>query len=281
MKTYILNIKDCIAISNVLSPSLLTLSIAICIAACGNKNIKNPETDRITVTRSVHLTKDSDSPMCKVSMDIIYVKDTEGEKSKSINNAIEKRLFDMSDVGMKHAADSFATRYTTEYMENFAALYKADRGDENKTSWYNFYYNIQTSVGNGKPGVMVYKIDSEYYEGGAHSIKQIFYLNFDNETGKPLTVNDIFVPGHTKQLNSIVLDALKEKAEAEDINELQDKGYLCSTEMFVPENFIIGEDGITFIYNTYEIAPYDNGMTELYIRYSDIRKLMKSDNKNS
>ena len=47
-------------------------------------------------------------------------------------------------------------------------------------------------------------------------------------------------------------------------------------DMFPTENFIIGEETLTFIYNPYEIAPYNMGMTELIIPYSDIEKILKT-----
>ena len=36
-------------------------------------------------------------------------------------------------------------------------------------------------------------------------------------------------------------------------------------DMFVSENYIIGDDKVTFIYNPYEIAPYSEGTIKLDI----------------
>jgi hypothetical protein len=46
-------------------------------------------------------------------------------------------------------------------------------------------------------------------------------------------------------------------------------------DMFAPENFILGKDDITFIYNPYEIAPYAMGKTELILTYDDMDDIMK------
>lgn len=60
------------------------------------------------------------------------------------------------------------------------------------------------------------------------------------------------------------------------MSALRDKGYLYSMDMFPSENFILGEETITFIYNPYEIAPYNVGSTELIIPFSDIKDLLKN-----
>lgn len=43
------------------------------------------------------------------------------------------------------------------------------------------------------------------------------------------------------------------------------------------DNFSIGAKGITFLYNTYEIASYANGPTELFLTYHEIKDLLKPD----
>ena len=47
-------------------------------------------------------------------------------------------------------------------------------------------------------------------------------------------------------------------------------------EMFPSENFILGNETITFVYNPYEIAPYAVGSTELIIPFGDIKDLLKN-----
>ena len=48
-------------------------------------------------------------------------------------------------------------------------------------------------------------------------------------------------------------------------------------DMFPSENFILGEEAITFIYNPYEIAPYEKGSIELTLAYSELDDILKND----
>jgi hypothetical protein len=77
-------------------------------------------------------------------------------------------------------------------------------------------------------------------------------------------------------LTAVLLKALKEKTGSDDLAALKEKGYLNAMDMFPTENFILGEETITFIYNPYEIAPYNMGSTELIIPYNDVDKILKT-----
>ena len=59
------------------------------------------------------------------------------------------------------------------------------------------------------------------------------------------------------------------------MRSLREKGYLYSSDMYASDNFLLGSDGITFIYNPYEIAPYELGMTELTVDYDYIEDILK------
>jgi len=79
-------------------------------------------------------------------------------------------------------------------------------------------------------------------------------------------------PGFEQKLNEQLLEALLDKTGAKDINQLHEEGYLYSMDMFASENFILGDDEITFIYNPYEIADYSKGRIELKIDIDELKK---------
>ena len=100
-------------------------------------------------------------------------------------------------------------------------------------------------------------------------------MNFDRKTGEQIELKDIFVPGFEQTLNNILLKALIEKTGSKDEQDLREKGYLYSMDMFAPVNFVMGKDSMTFIYNSYEIAPYAMGMTELELTYDELESILK------
>ena len=241
---------------------LLTVSLSGC-----KKILVNPEIEfnKITVNKTVAIDKSNNSPQCKVSLDIHQATNATSETGRNINSAIVKKIFDMEDIGVQEAADSFASLYTSEYLKNMELLYRVDRNDSNKRPWYEYRYSVNTETRCNAKDITNYLITLDYYEGGAHGIKQLLTLNFDDNTGNILTLRDIYGNDYETRITEQLLQALLKKVDCKDTQQLREHGYLYSMDMFIPENYIIGDDNITFIFNPYEIAPYSEGCIELII----------------
>lgn len=253
----------------------LSLLAASCLwASCGNEEKADVDFSEFEVSMSAPLDKAPDAPACKIDMTVAYASADDSVGIK-INKQIAAMLFDMQGLSLRQAADSFASSYTHDYVDYLTPFYKVDRSDPSKRPWYEYWYKLGTEVRHEKAGTVAYIATREYFEGGAHSIKTQTVTNFDCSTGNAIRLADVFVPGYERQLTDLLLQALKEKAGAADIDALRDKGYLCSSDMYVSTNFILGNDAITFVYNIYEIAPYETGTTELTIGYDDIDNLLK------
>jgi hypothetical protein len=244
------------------------------LTACSSSE-SSIEYDIVKVDRHVAITKAQDAPCCDVHLELACAKKTEGERAKAINDAVTRWLFDMEGISMQQAADSFANKYTRDYQKNFAPLYREDAGDPEKRAWYEYHYNINGEMASGRDGITVYTASIDYYEGGAHGINQRLTMNFDNKDGKALTLNDVFSTGFEYSLNELLLEKLIEKAGAKDVDELRQMGYLYAMDIFAPENFILGQDNVTFVYNPYEIASYEKGLIELTIDNDELKDLWK------
>lgn len=248
---------------------------SLLLGGCGGAATETLQFDKAKVERVVPLTSEEGSPMCKVHLSLDSLSRSYGERAETINEAVVRRIFDLDDVGVQQAADSFANKYTRDYVKNFAPLYREDRGDELKKSWYEYHYDIDTEVQSLREHTVTYLITLDYYEGGAHGINQQLSMNFDTQTGQLITLDDLFVPGYQQQLRELLLERLLRETDSNTIDELHDKGYLYSMDMFAPENFILGDDEISFVYNPYEIAPYSAGKTELTLSYGQLKKILK------
>ena len=232
--------------------------------------------ETISMEKTVNLTDEDLSPTCSVSLKVQNARQKSGEAAKEINEYLVERLFNMQDVSIEAAAEQFTENYVQNYKSTLLALYNQDRNDTTKRAWYDYHYVITTETHPGNENTIVYLATIDYYEGAAHGINELLVMNFDKETGKHLTLSDIFATGYEQQLTAILLKALKIKTDSEDLATLKEKGYLNAMDMFPTENFILGEETITFIYNPYEIAPFNLGTTELIIPYSNIDKLLKT-----
>lgn len=259
---------------------ILSLSIVcLMLNSCNKKSEEGKDVtfENIKVNKSIDIENSPNSPQCKVNIQMLYATNANGVVGQRINSVIIDKLFAMQKLTAKNAVDSFTNKYLDDYKTNYGPFYKEDKSNPEKKKTYQFYYNLSSEINKGKNGIVVYIIKENFYEGGAHGISQTIVLNFDNKTGKVLNINDIFVPGYENTLNGLLLDALLKKTDTKNVDELKTKGYLVSEDIYAPENFIIGDDGITFIYNPYEIAPYSIGKIEIKLENSDLSKIL---NKN-
>lgn len=249
---------------------------ALLLTACHTHHDSGLTWKRAIADRQQALSSEHESPQCNVHIDICYADTANNrEAATEINTAIAWQLLDIEGADLQQAADSFANRYADDYRRNLLALYREDQSDTEKRPWYEYRYVIDTSTEAGRDGVEVYRANVDYYEGGAHGINQLLTMNFDTQTGRLLQLRDVFVPGYEQQLNELLLDELLRQTDSKDKDELKKKGYLYSMNMFAPENFILGADAVTFVYNTYEIAPYSVGRTELTLDYDKLEKILK------
>lgn len=259
---------------------ILSLSIgSLVLNSCSKKTKQGKDIafENIKVNKSTNIEDDPNSPQCKVNIQMLYATNAGGIVSQRINSAIIDKLFAMQKLTAQNAVDSFTNKYLDDYKTNYGPFYKEDKSNLEKKKTYQFYYNLSSETKKGKNGIEVYLIKENFYEGGAHGISQTIVMNFDDSTGKVININDVFVPGYENTLNGLLLDALLKKTDTKNVDGLKSKGYLVSEDIYAPENFIIADDGITFVYNPYEIAPYSAGKIEIKLDYSDLSKIL---NKN-
>jgi len=249
--------------------------LTVCVG-CSSQTSVPVTFEKAKVSKEVVLSAEADAPSCNVVLNVDFATGNNAETAKAINEAIENRLFNMNGLTMQQAVDSFASQYTRDYKQNLSPLYAQDKEDALKRTWYEYNYSIDTETQEGRDdAVVVYLITLDYYEGGAHGIYQQLVMNFDKQSGKQLTLQDVFVPGYEERLTELLLEKLMDLADVKNMEELKAKDYLFSMDMFPSENFILGKDNITFIYNAYEIAPYAMGMTELELSYDELSGILK------
>ena len=120
------------------------------------------------------------------------------------------------------------------------------------------------------------------YTGGAHPNTTITCLNINQETGKILKEDDVFNEKDTASICKLIMNELiKEVNQRMDtdtitsLDGLQSMGILLDTYLYIPSNFLLEKEGVTFYYNRYEIAPYSAGDFRLTVNYDDIQSYLK------
>ena len=101
-----------------------------------------------------------------------------------------------------------------------------------------------------------YRIEEYVYSGGAHGSTKVSVGTLDRETGRQLTLNDVFGKDGLAALETELRKAVIAKIGEENIQ----------SPVKPIENFYLAEDGWHFVYNEYEIACSALGALEIVVR---------------
>ncbi len=120
----------------------------------------------------------------------------------------------------------------------------------------------------------------EFFEytffGGAHPNSSTTYSNINLADGKEITLDELFIEGFENEINKIGEQVFRQQKELKSDEDLNEAGFWFEENKFgLNKNFAITADGIKFFFNSYEIAPYGFGTTEIIINYSDLTSIIK------
>ncbi|MGM9824892.1 MAG: RsiV family protein [Paludibacteraceae bacterium] len=199
------------------------------------------------------------------------------------------------DMRPQQAIEAYAAMKHNEYIQNNLPLlqeWAIDHEDEplgetlfneelliSATPIGNLTGNSQLSTLNPQlstPSLWSYAIDVYEYNGGAHGNRYLLIQNYDLQTGDAVSEQELFIDDYYEPLKALLLEALiAQTDEAETKKDLRRLGY--SVADVVPnENFYVTPEGITYVYNPYEIAPYAMGCIQISLPWDTVRHLLRN-----
>lgn len=115
------------------------------------------------------------------------------------------------------------------------------------------------------------------YTGGAHGSHIYNLINFDLHTGDTIFLDDILIDDYEADLNDIADIIFRKDNDIAADEDLSEIGYWGLDDGFrVNNNFLLTMNGLRFVFNEYEIAPYAAGAIEVFIPYNKIKHLIRS-----
>lgn len=192
------------------------------------------------------------------------------ELTDQINDQIQESVLKLvfPDTVENKSIELFADQFISDYKEIKEAF-----GDA-----FGWYANLDGKVLRNDSLIISIELAADMYTGGAHGSYYLQYLNFDAETGSNIMLESLFVPGFEAQLNKIVEQKFRQKYNMQPDQDLSDEGYQFENGKYYNDsNFAMLPKGIKFYYNSYEIAPYSKGPSEVFVKYEDLKGLLKED----
>ncbi|WP_418306483.1 DUF3298 domain-containing protein [Phocaeicola sp.] len=275
----------------------LVLSVmATCLVSCfllsgcnGQKQIDSETVKTVKVEEQAHLQDDTVSPTCQITIDYSYLAKSDAADSivQRINRTIQAHILgkEYTRMNPEVAVDSFKNTYINNYRKDVNEFYQEDIKNgtpkDELPTWYNYEYGLTTYFSEGKEGILNFIAETFEYTGGAHPNSWNKWMNFEKNTGKLLALKDVFMAGSEKPISDMLLEELitematrLEDSSITSLEGLQNAGILNSTNMYVPDNFLLEKEKVSFLYNKYDIAPYAVGIITLSLPYTSVEKYM-------
>lgn len=159
--------------------------------------------------------------------------------------------------------DCYARHYVEEYFESVESL-NSDEGDF--YGWISEYQDSGMFMPPYKHFICYRRYNYEY-TGGAHGLYSETYWCFDRRDCHQMSRTDFIGAEYDRDLSVMLLEAaLRDKTIS-----LFDE----ETPIEPSDNFYVTENGITFVYPLYEIAPYSSGIVHITLPWSKIDGLLK------
>ena len=268
---------------------LIALLIAGCwLASCSNTGqpSRNLQFEEITLTKSEHLFADESKPACNLSIDFAFVNNanTIGAKD-SINAYLLSALFGKKyqQLSPQEAMEGYANEYVTNSRADLEPMIQKDIDNhidkDQLTAWYSYEQELKGSIEAYKGMLLSYCTYKNEYSGGPHGMYTTEFTNLNLSSLQPILLDELFVEDYQETLTELLWYQLALDNGVETRDELEEMGYATTSELAPTENFYINEDGITFYYNVYEIAPYSMGPTQITLSYDMLEYILNYDNK--
>lgn len=216
-----------------------------------------------------------EAPSITINIYFPIIKSLNKNVSKNIEKTLTSIIFDQEEKSLNEATQEFCRKCKNDFIIYINEFIK-DIDNNLSFVFYNFFYDITADVESGWNGYINYTVTQEVYEGGAHPNSYKSTIIFNPIDGNRVTLDDILKPGYKEALTTLLTAKLFEQNNVRSIQEAQDAGFfIYEPGVPIPSNYTFGNNGITFIYNTYEIASYASGEINLTLTYNELKDLLK------
>lgn len=230
-----------------------------------------------TTEQSEDLRKNlQNSAKADLSVEYLYPKNY---TNSDILQKLQSQFKELTFVGNTPKEEN-PTEQLKNYQTSFFGTYHQDYSeisDEDAQSYaYNQTMEITTGILFNERQLLTAYFQNYQYMGGAHGNSNSTYKVFDLQTGKPLKLSDILQDGHETKLSKMIENEIREQLEIPDNESLKEFG-LFENSVKPNQNFYLDRSGIGFFYNRYELAAYVFPPFDVYIPFSKIKGMLKTE----
>lgn len=147
---------------------------------------------------------------------------------------------------------------------------------EHSAASWNLEKDIQVML--NTPQIISFQINESGYTGGAHGYSNTSFMNIDLDIMQEVKLADLLLPGYEAELNVTGEKIFRDIRDIPADADLYEAGFEFENNQFAlsdeSNSFGVTDKGLLFYFNSYDIASYADGPTEVFIPYSKIQNLI-------
>lgn len=207
-------------------------------------------------------------PFARASVSMLGAKATDAAAA-FINSQLRDEMQLSGGGDMDAEMSAMLKKYLDGYRKDNLPLFK--EGTDSDSYWFfNFTQDDGLKVMYNDKGLLVLQHYHSDYTGGAHGNYGSSFLNLDVANNKAWSLGDVVAD--TTALAPMLNFAARNYFSIPKATALDE--VMMVSDVPVTSNFYVAPEGITFVYNPYEIASYADGIVELYLPYKKLITLL-------
>ncbi|MBL7858313.1 MAG: DUF3298 domain-containing protein [Cyclobacteriaceae bacterium] len=250
---------------------LLVICAALSLSNCSTKETKTPLVIQYTME-----TFRLDSKGCAVDSLPCATYQVQFPVFSGLDSSVSHIIHQAITADVSMGNPDAEGRSMQDIAESFIAEFEEFESDGMGLPSANWYYKANVSIEILSDTLISLSVQEDFYTGGADGGSGVYFINVDPHSGSTITLDKIFKQGYSEALRQAGEAAFRKVREIESSESLADAGFEFPNNAFVlNENFGFTKEGIIFYFNSYEIASYAAGPTEVVIPYMEIKDWLR------
>ncbi len=260
-----------------LAIGLLIGGIAL-VSSCGSTKeaVVEPIVSTIITGKAerINLSVNStDSATCAIEYS--YFTSSDLAYRDSINQKVADFAINVTQFGRNQEKKILSQAFFQAQLDSFVRINRYDM-DETGDDGYNHLWELEAyvEIDDSRDKFAQLQLTAWSYTGGAHGNGFTSTYLINKSDAKTLKLEDLF--SNIEAVTKIGEGYFRKLYELESDVDLDDAGFWFENNTFhLNNNFSISGDVIVFLYNSYEIAPYSGGQTEIEIPLEELKDYLK------
>lgn len=197
----------------------------------------------------------------------VFTAPPEDSAIRILNDAVQRFILSThDDAGRAAGVEAFSEQFFNDYQ-----IMREDIPDY----LVNWEMIRRVEVLLNLPEVISLKSMEYAFTGGAHGMSATRLASYWTDSGGAVALSDILIPNFEPELQAIGERFFRRQLEIPADQDLDEAGFWFENNRFrLSENYALVSEGLRFLYNPYEIAPYSFGTLEFVIPFHEFRHLL-------